>query len=398
MSVATLGTNLWQEVKEEGLNEVGYRSSLVKNFWADQTKLLHTLRSIYVNQQRQVHTGQANVDELLNAFASSTRLHIGHDFASASHNAIRHHGRPVLELIGATPCSGKTQLLYHLIGLSLLPSKYEDVSLGGNGTVVILLDLGTRFSLLRLEKVMVTHVQSQFDKRSETFSRNSVESMVRTSLDHLHVFRPQTSLSLLATLSNMQNYLFNTACHVSANRRVGSIVLHNVDAFLWQDRLEDAEDQTHDTAAPQNAGLLPGRFRDLVAHVRRLQASLSCCVIATSSALSTTSYTRIDGQVVPVLRSHLPNSWRSFVTVRLIVQRDSVRKIPLGICAAEAAAEAGQRREAVEKSVFSARLDWSESDVWREETRSVIKAMDDVGDFLFRITTSGVDFDINIQA
>ncbi|KAL8987272.1 MAG: hypothetical protein Q9177_003499 [Variospora cf. flavescens] len=380
MSAATLGTNLLQEVKEEGLNE-----------------LLHTLRSVYENQARQAHTGQANVDELLNAFASSNRYHIGHDFASASHNAIRRHPRPVLELIGATPCSGKTQLLYHLIGLSLLPSRYEDVSLGGNGTVVILLDLEIRFSLLRLEKVMVTHVQSQLDKRSETASRSSVESMVRTSLKHLHVFRPQTSLSLLATLSNLQNYLFNTVCHVSANRSVGSIILHNVDAFLWQDRLEDAEDQTHNTAAPQTGGLLPGRFRDLVAHVRRLQASLSCCVIATSSALSTTSYTRIDDQVVPVLRSHLPNSWRSFVTVRLIVQRDPVQKFPLGICA-EAAAEAGQRREAVEKNVFSARLDWSESDIWREETRSVIKAMDDVGGFLFRITTSGVDLDVNIQA
>lgn len=85
------------------------------------------------------------------------------------------------------------------------------------------------------------------------------------------------------------------------------------------------------------------------------------------------------------------------MTVRLIVQRDSVRKFPLGISAEEAAAEADQRREAVEKSIFSARLDWSESDVWREETRGVLKAMDDVGDFPFRITASGVDFDVRNQ-
>ncbi|KAL9008819.1 MAG: hypothetical protein Q9173_006096 [Seirophora scorigena] len=379
MGAAALGTKLLQEVKEEGLNEA---------------KLLHTLRSVYEDRQRHVHTGQANVDELLNAFASSHQHHLGRDFTSVQHNAVRHQQRLVLELIGATPCSGKTQLLYHLVGLSLLPTKYEDVSLGGNGAVVILFDLRTRFSVSRLKKVMVTHVQSQCGKSSETFSRDAVESMVRNSLDHLHVFRPQTSLSLLATLSNLQSYLFNTASHVSANRSVGSIILHDVDAFLWQDRLEDAEDQTHGTTAPQNAGLLSSRFRDMVNHVRRIQASFSCLVIATSSALSTTSHTRIEGHTVPVLKSHLPNSWRSFVTVRLIVQRDSVRKFPLGISAKEAAAEAGQRREAVEKSIFSARLDWSESDVWREETRGVLKAMDDVGDFPFRITASGVDFDV----
>ncbi|KAI4176237.1 MAG: hypothetical protein LQ348_006027 [Seirophora lacunosa] len=380
MSAAALGTNLLQEVKEEGLNE-----------------LLHTLRSIHEDRQRHVHTGQANIDELLNAFESSHRHHLGRDLTSVQHNTVRHQRRPVLELIGATPCSGKTQLLYHLVGLSLLPKNYEDVSLGGNGAVVILFDLRTRFSVLRLKEVMFTHVQSQCEKSSETFSRDAVVSMVRNSLDHLHVFRPQTSLSLLVTLSNLQRYLFSTASHVSANRSVGSIILHDVDAFLWQDRLEDAEEQTHGSTAPQNAGLLSSRFRDMVTHVRRIQTIFSCLVIATSSALSTTSHTRIEGHTVPVLKSHLPNSWRSFVTVRLIVQRDSVRKFPLGISAEEAAAEADQRREAVEKSIFSARLDWSESDVWREETRGVLKAMDDVGDFPFRITASGVDFDVRNQ-
>ncbi|KAL8927008.1 MAG: hypothetical protein Q9208_002553 [Pyrenodesmia sp. 3 TL-2023] len=272
----------------------------------------------------------------------------------------------------------------------LLPAKHGDVILGGKESAVVVFDLGNNLSMLRLQKIMANHVQSSLGRSSEPFPVATVNSIVRCSLEHLHVVRPQTSVSLLATLTNLHLHLFNTASHVSANRSVGSIIVHSVDAFLWQDRLDDAEDQASDTGFVQKTSLISSRFRDLVAHLRRLQTDFSCLIIATSSALSTTAYTRIDGQMVPVLRSHVPNVWRNFVTVRLIVQRDTVRKFPLGISVEEAVAEASQRREAIDKSVFSARLDWSESDDWREETRAALRAMEGVGKIIFKITASGV--------
>lgn len=239
---------------------------------------------------------------------------------------------------------------------------------------------------------MMSYVQSSVGARSETTCMETIDPLVRSSLEHLHVFRPQSSLSLLATLSSLQSYILDTISHVSANRQVGSIILHDLDAFLWQDRLEDAEDETQDGKTPRNTTLLSSRFRDMVAHLRRLQADFCCLVAATSSALSTVTYTRIDGRMVPTLRSHLPNVWKSIVTVRLIVQRDSVRKYPLGVSAEEAAREAGQRREAVEQSGFSARLDWSQSDNWREETRNTIRALGEGWEFPFKVTASGVEF------
>lgn len=277
-----------------------------------------------------------------------------------------------------------------MIGLLLLPAKYGDVILEGKDSAVVVFDLGNNLSMLRLQKIMANHVQSCSGNSSEPLSMAMVNSIVRCSLEHLHVVRPQTSISLLATLTNLHLHLFNTASHVSANRSVGSIILHRVDAFLWQDRLEVAEDQASDTRSVQKTSLLSSRFYDLVAYLRRLQTDLSCLIIATSSALSTTAYTRVDGQMVPVLRSHLPNVWRNFVTVRLIVQRNTVRKFPLGVSVEEAVAEAGQRREAVDNSVFSARLNWSESDNWREETRAALRAIEGVGEISFRITASGV--------
>ena len=241
---------------------------------------------------------------------------------------------------------------------------------------------------------MKSHVQSRIDASAELKPMETFNTLIQSSLDHLHVFRPHSSSALLATLSNLQSYVFDTASHYSANRCVGFIILHDLDSFLWQDRLEDAEDETSDGKPSQKITGLSRHFRDMVAHLRHLQADFSCLVIATSSALSAVTYTRINGLAVPSLRSHLPNVWRNFVTLRLIVQRDTIRKFPLGISAEEAAREAHQRREAVEKCMFSARMDWSESDNWREGTMSAIKALGDGGEFVFKVTTSGVSLSV----
>lgn len=250
--------------------------------------------------------------------------------------------------------------------------------------------------MLRLQTIMTNHVQSSFGKLSEPAQVPTVTKLVRSSLEHLHIFRPQSSLSLLATMSSLESYILNTTSHFSANRQVSLIILHHIDAFLWQDRLEDAEDPTNEIKTCQKSSLLSVRFRELVAHLGQLQARFGCLIIATSSALSTMAYARSDGLVVPALRSHLPNAWKNFVTLRLLVQRDSVRKFPLGVSVEEAAREAHQRREVVERCIFSAQLDWSESDGWREETRNAVKALENHGElsFSFKVTASGVHFNI----
>ncbi|KAL9025475.1 MAG: hypothetical protein Q9196_005711 [Gyalolechia fulgens] len=369
MSAGNLGSRLLQEVKVEGLDE-----------------------------QSRPFTGQQRLDRLLQAFvksdAPSPRRY---NSPTCQRNVDSSLQTPVLELVGTSPCSGKTQLLYHLIGLSLLPSEHDGVNLGGRSSAVILFDLGNNISALRLQSIMVNEVQSCVGKSSEPAHVQTVVNLVQSSLEHLHLFRPQSSLSLLATFSNLESCIFNTASHSSADRQVSLIVLHHVDAFLWQDRLEDAEDPTNESNISQKTSLPSRRFRDLVAQLGRLHARFGCVIIATSSALSTVAYVRTDGLVVPTLRPHLPNAWRSFVTLRLLIQRDSVRKFPLGVSVEEAARGAGQRRAAVEKCIFSARLDWSESDDWREGTRVAVKALDDGGGFSFKVTAQGVDFNIESE-
>ncbi|KAL8963865.1 MAG: hypothetical protein Q9183_004890 [Haloplaca sp. 2 TL-2023] len=223
-----------------------------------------------------------------------------------------------------------------------------------------------------------------------------MQDVVHTSFENLHVIRPYSSRSSIDSLRSLQSYIFDTTSHVSANRAIGAIILNDIDAFLWQDRLEDAEHQAEDSKISQASRYLSSIFHDMVNELRRLQRDFSCQVIATSSALNTLTFTRVDGPSVPVLPSHLPSVWDSFVTMRLIVQRDTVRKFHHGMSAEEAAREAAQRQEIVERNTFSAQLDWSESDAWREATRAAVKAiMAGAGDIRFRVTADGVDFNVD---
>ncbi|KAI4092479.1 MAG: hypothetical protein LQ339_007918 [Xanthoria mediterranea] len=371
MIAESLGTNLLREVRVEGLDE-----------------LLRSLRSKHEPQKPRIYTSEPAIGELLNIFAGA-RDRLSH----------HQHQTPVLELVGSSPCSGKTQLLYYLIARLLLPSTHEELRIGGKNTAVILFDLSNSFSLLRLRDIILGSIRAH--NPPSLANKDTLNTIIHTSLTHLHIFRPQSSSSFLSTLQSLQNYILNIHAHISANRPVGAIALHSIDAFLHQDRLDDADAATlhspttnSPAAAAAAANLQPyQRFRDLVSHLRTLQLTFSTPIIATSSALASLSYQRLsDGHSVPLLPSHLPAVWRNYVSVRLICQRETIRKFQHGVSVQEVAGrEAALRREAVEKGRFVAMVDWSESEGWREDVRGRVGAMRGDGEGIgFRVLGEGV--------
>jgi len=69
----------------------------------------------------------------------------------------------------------------------------------------------------------------------------------------------------------------------------------------------------------------------------------------------------------------------------VVVEKDQVRKFGPGMSVEEAAKEAGQRWEAVERSGFSAWVNWWESEDWREEVREGVRNLEREGNFSFRV-------------
>ena len=297
---------------------------------------------------------------------------------------------PVIEITGATACSGKTQMLYHLVSISLLPVQYRDMADFGKGHAVILLDISSKFSILRLYNVMYHLVSSVCSTNSFALPDAEMSSLISDSLTHLHIFRPQESSSLQATLDSIPSYLLNQhSLHVSANRPLGLMVINDLSAFLWQDRLDADEKSDPLTTAPKekaNNGLLHQRYRSLVSSLRHGQKLFSCTIVATNWGLAPmTSVANHRG-----LRPHLPSVWDNFCTVRLIVERDRVPRFGPGMSAEEAANERQQRWGAVEQSGFSARINWWGSENWRDEVREGLRGLGGGASIHFKVTNMGI--------
>ena len=297
---------------------------------------------------------------------------------------------PVLEITEAVACSGKTQLLYYLIALSLLPANLKGVRFGKENAVV-LLDLSSRFSILRLYDVMKQHVSSLCSTSSTDLSGQDVSALISESLKHLHIFRPQSSSALLATVASLSDYLLKQpSSHFSTNRPLGLLAMNDVGSFLWQDRLDVEEEAlssgTFHTEANRNS-LLNERYHTLVASLRNTQRHFSCAIVATSWSMAPVSTK--SGHAA--LRQSLPSVWSNFCTVKIVVERDQVPKFAPGASAREAMTQSSQRWEAVSKSTFTGWVNWWDSEAWREEVREAVKALTRGGSFTFRITARGVE-------
>lgn len=302
---------------------------------------------------------------------------------------------PVIEITDAAACSGKTQLLYQIIALSLLPAEHEDVPINGKGNAVVLLDLSGRFSLLRLHRVIYSQITSICFTSSIELSEQKTLSLVSDSLSHLHVFHPQSSSSLSATLASLPSFLLSSPSnHFSANRPLGLLAIHDLSAFLWQDRLDTDEETdfpVSNHAEKANSSLFLERWRNLISLLRRIQHHFSCTVVATNWGLG--PVTSVAGH--PALRPHLPSSWNNFCTIKVVVERDRVSRFGPGLSIEEAKREGVQRWEAVEKSGFSGWINWWGSEGWRDEVREGVEALKTGGGFSFRVTGDGIIGDDN---
>ncbi|MCJ1385861.1 hypothetical protein MMC17_008985 [Xylographa soralifera] len=357
-----LGARLLSEVKEETLD-----------------KLLHSLRSLN-DPAPTDRLGVPALDRLLDIFTHPPPLHpdTHHQWDSPLPPPVDLPARkpkpPVIELCSASPCAGKTQLLYHVTATSLLPHIY-----GGTGGAVVWLETDSRFCILRLRSVLLSHLTSHAS--SADLSPLDSDALVTTSLQHLHVYSPSSSASLLATILSLPSYLFSLHRHSSAARALTTLIISNISAFVYQDRLDADE-------APR----LPGsntfvqHYRDLVAALRGVQATFSCTVVAGNVAFAPL----LPSALGPAVRPHLPAAWSAFCPLKVLVMRETIPKFGPGISAEEAAREAPARKEMVQRKRSKGWVDASGSETWEEGVKGALEALDGGGAFGFRVDGEGL--------
>lgn len=378
MSVEGLGRDLLGEVKVECLDE-----------------LLRALRELDANSGPSL--GFPPLDRLLDVFQNPPPTRQQQHYQTQW--SVQQEGPapppkekplPVIEIAAAAACSGKTQLLYQIILLSLLPVEHKDEPINGRGNAVVLLDLSGRFSVLRLHHLMHNHISSICSRSSLTLPEQEISSLISDSFTHLHIFHPQSSSSLLSTLAALPSFLLSSpSTHFSANRPLGLLAINDLSAFLWQDRL-DADEGTglpaSNHAEKANNSLFLERYHNLISSLRHVQHLFSCPIVATNWGLA--PVTSVAGHAA--LRPHLPSLWNNFCTTKVVVVKDRVSKFGPDLSAEEAKREGAQRWEAVEKSGFSGWINWWGNEGWREEVREGIRELKGGGGFSFRVTEDGI--------
>ncbi|GKZ28233.1 hypothetical protein AbraIFM66950_000045 [Aspergillus brasiliensis] len=449
---ANFGGDLLGEVHEERLDE-----------------LLHDLRNlshgIASNDALRPRLGVQVLDDLLDVFTTPAHaaqdmhqeLHVpqdhsgdaqgadvhvseGEDPAQEEHINDEHAGmhnlpmvisnrtEPILEISSKLSAAGKTHLMYYLAAIAILPSVFSGIPLDGHESAVIFIDTDGRFDAERLRTVLRGIVLSRINTTaqeacgtlSETDNK-AIEDMLVCSLQHVHVFRPQSSSALLATLQHLDTYILDLTRHLSSNRPVHTIYLDSASAFLWQDKLQDeiarVEDIGRVYANPEHERTQKQRFliSDLyaafVAELKRLQQLLGCMVVYTTTVQGrfpgargsgNPAYTPsgpydlyTPGPSVPKTPSFgpaLPAPWGRFPTLRVVVQRDAVRPFPPTMTAQNAQRGASRRQEVVNRGRFSGCVN-----EWRREEwpRRVLEGLEQHhgGKFAFRIGGDGVDID-----
>lgn len=330
---------------------------------------------------------------------------------------------PVLEIASSLSAAGKSQLLYYLIALAVLPRQYGDLSIGGQEAAVVYIDTDDRFDAERLRTVarsLVLQAQIPVPKESiegheapKSLSNDDFDALVNSSLQHVHVFRPQSSSALLATLSSLHTYLYDLSRHYSASRPLQMIAIDSATAFFWQDRLRDEVARTEEIGRPRaeidqereqkKSFYLADLYAEMVKELKRLQGRFGCAVVYTTTVSTgrpqASSQNGQSGPLgpydqapsrTPSLRPALPAPWGTFPTLRLVVHRDTVRSFPPTMSAHDASRDAPMRQSVVRQGKFSAWVNAWDREEW---PRRVVDGVDFLngGCFSFYVRETGVE-------
>ncbi|OAT09397.1 Rad51 family DNA repair protein [Blastomyces gilchristii SLH14081] len=384
------GERLLREVREENLAE-----------------LLHTLHHLHSPPPTSPHytpLGIKPLDDILRSFHPKP-------YTSGATYTPR---QPVLEITSPASADGKTHLLYYITALAVLPCTYQNIALRGRSSAVVFLDTDCRFDAARLREVARGIVLESAVEQGISFpgaghnyggggkegDDEGMNTMLHTALSHVHVFRPQSSASLLATIQSIESYLLRGMGtiytegehkHASHSRPLHAILLDSASAFYWQDRREmevlnihgvreerarrardQNENQNHndtDTNSTTHTPTAQSQLPHQIIHaLRALQQTFSCPLVFTTWGLlratqsthhsnntshalhaQTTTRTPLYKSHRPSFRPHLPRPWPSFPTCRVVVQREVVRPFAPFLTMEEIKGEARERQDAVRR-------------------------------------------------
>ncbi|PKX88730.1 putative Rad51 family DNA repair protein [Aspergillus novofumigatus IBT 16806] len=398
---------------------------------AAQAQIQQAGRDTYQEQQseHEVQHMQADVEDDQNTSAEDRRLPMA---------SLTKQINPVIEISSISSAAGKTQLLYYLTAIAVLPSTVNGIRVDGLASAVVFIDADGRFDAERLRTVACGLIDRKLKAHSDAgtrespegqtdqpvFSTEELESIIATSLQHVHVFRPQSSASLLATLESLQAYLLDIARHYSSHRPLHAIFIDSATAFFWQDKLHDDVTRTENIGRPvadiehernqKRIFFLSDIYAELVQRLKNLQRHFGCIVVYTCNTINSRSITgyqshsqstqqpsgpfdlynpsnQTAARSMPSFRCPLPAPWGTFATLRLVVRRDAVRPFPPMMTARDAQRDAVMRQNVILEGRFLGWVNEWERGEWPRRFADGLKERNG-GVFSFHVGRGGIEF------
>lgn len=299
----------------------------------------------------------------------------------------RHEKRSLgrtIQLTTSHAAAGKTSLLYHLAAFSILGRSY-----GGNEATTVWVDTDGRFSALRL-------AQSYSRMLNPQCSEAELDAQITDGLGHVHVFQPQSSAQLIATLKALPDYLLSRDKHHSRRRQLQLVILDSATAFYWADRAEA------EIARLSNPGAIAAASTasQIIEQLKELQQIFDCTIIFTTEASlqrrprsqpESNTRTVADSPVPPQNEHVYQDPWTNFATMTLNLHRLPVPQFASTMTIEECERDQPRRLAAVQQGRHRAQVVWAGSE--RDEVKDKIKKLRGGDGFAFVITEQGVDIE-----
>lgn len=321
----------------------------------------------------------------------------------------------MLELTSNTPAAGKTHLLYLLTAAAVMPSVAQPRSADDGAAVdsgsprsrpqtgtAVIVDTDNRFDIERLAEVMSSYYRSHHaaPTTEAPFEEDEFPTEVLHALQHIHILRPQSLASLVATLQDLPSYLLDTSQHHSAHRPLTLLAIDSITAFYWPERYAQETASLPTDAENQYQKPPPSLYAGLVNAIKAIQAQFLCPVVAMSWSLSASKQSEssisipgVNSSMPKSLRPLLPGVWSQYVTTRVNVYREPVKKFPAGLTLEQAEREKKQRQEVVERDLFRVEVDWWTSEVWSDVLKEKLRRDAKLRGFGFVIKEAGITVD-----
>ena len=290
-----------------------------------------------------------------------------------------------VHLTSATTGAGKSQLSYLLAAITVLPPNH-----GGKAASVVWIDTTLSFSAIRLHEIILHHL----DNLQVDIPSTERAVVAKRALTAVHVFRPQSSLQLLATLQHLPAYLLNSTNQHTRSQRLCLVAVDSVDAFHWSDLFQAELDRLESPNAPATRNS-SGRstMQEVSLQLEAIQRLFDCTVLYTSTSSAPSRHPRSHQSPQTPLVPKRGTVFSVPATLTMSLVRQHPPAFPPGFSLAQCQQDRANRLVAVKKGRFVAMtviMERRGSEEWRmlEERLGRLQGGGKPG---FSVTSDGIN-------